>query len=129
MCKRISCVVTDNTGNQILSKEVSVIGPFSMKVEKTEVKDANTVIAGRVLDGVLKSGDRVVVKHEGEIIAYGYAAGIEMFGKNLDEAVKDDYIGLVFDSAYGELAAEFISAGDIVEKFVEAPVNPEDIIN
>jgi len=79
-----------------------------------------------VADGILKKGEKVSVIRNGKVIAIGVAKDLQMFGKSLDEASKDDNIGIVFEKENGARPA----GGDIVVKYQPSHVvDTSDIIN
>ena len=86
-----------------------------MPVDTSEIVSAagEYVLAGRIADGVIRKGDKVSVERDGKIIAIGTAVDLQMFGKSLDEGVKGDNIGIVFDMEKGVRP----QSGDVVIKY------------
>lgn len=83
---------------------------FLMYVEDVFTITGRGVIAtGRVVNGILKTGDSIQVVSEDGSMMEATVAGIEMFNKMLDEAKKGDNIGLLFDS---EVTKDDVSRGD-----------------
>ena len=126
--RNIYCVITDAEGTTVKTNRVKVYGPFSMKIESVlPVPGMGVTLTGQVMDGTLCAGDRISIKQGEDIVCDGYIQKIEMFNKSLDEAIKGDTVSVLFDSAYGDLAAEFIGFGDIAIKFKNS--EPDVIIN
>jgi len=122
----IFCKITDADGCEVTTDRAVVYGPFSMPVEDWTLEDGTNTLIGRVNDGKLKAGDKVSVIRNGKVIAIGTAKELQMFGKSLDEAVKNDNIGLVFDLEEGARP----QSGDIAVKYQPSHVvDTSDIIN
>ena len=64
-------------------------------------------------DGILKKGEKVSVIRDGKVIAIGVAEDLQMFNKSLDETVKGENVGIVFNRDKGVIP----SSGDIVVKY------------
>ena len=99
--KEIYCVVTDAEGTKVTSEKVAVCPDFFMMKFDTKSKtdSGETVYAGEVISGELKSGDKIGFngyfdgKHE---YITGTVDMIILFGKNLDKAeAEDKNVGVV----------------------------------
>ena len=124
----IFCKIKDCVGFEVTSDTVRVYGPFSMPVDTSEIVSAagEYVLAGRIADGVIRKGDKVSVERDGKIIAIGTAVDLQMFGKSLDEGVKGDNIGIVFDMEKGVRP----QSGDVVIKYKDThEIDTSDIVN
>ena len=122
----IYCVITDAEGTQVTTDTVKVYGPFSMPVDDWTLESGKNTLIGRVADGILKKGEKVSVIRNGKVIAIGIANDLQMFNKSMDETVKGDNVGIVFNRENGVLP----SKGDIVVKYQPSHVvDTSDIIN
>ncbi|MBQ8301299.1 MAG: hypothetical protein IJX57_04980 [Clostridia bacterium] len=124
----IFCKITDSEGAVVTSDTVKVYGPFSMQVDTDTINVANKeyTLAGRIADGVIRKGDKVSVERNGKIIATGTAVDLQMFNKSLDEGVKGDNIGIVFEIEKGVRP----QTGDTVIKYKDFHViDTSDIVN
>jgi len=122
----IYCEITDSEGAKVTTDKIKVYGPFSMPVENSLNDSGKNVLAGRVADGILKKGDKISVIRDGKVIAIGIAEDLQMFDKSLDETVKGDNVGIVFDRKEGVRPAP----GDVVVKYQESHVlDTSDVIN
>jgi len=122
------CKITDSEGAQLTSDSVKVYGPFSMPVDSDSVIVATKEyeLVGRIADGIIRKGDKVSVERNGKIIATGVAKDMKMFNKSIDECVKGDNIGLVFELGKGVKP----TSGDIVIKYKDTHViDTSDIVN
>lgn len=126
--KGLLCKVTDAEGTEVTTNTARVYGPFSMPVESVLIGNATKeyTVTGRVADGTLAKGERVSIERNGKIIAIGTVTDIQMFGKSLDECVKDDNAGLVFVLEKGVRP----QSGDTVIRYVDGHViDTSDIVN
>ncbi len=124
----IYCKITDSEGASVTTNPVKIYGPFSMPVESYEVVTANKeyTLAGRVADGILRKGEKVSVIRNGKVIAIGVTKDLQMFNKSMDEIVKGDNVGIIFEKQDGAAPG----AGDIVVKYLPSHVvDTSDIIN
>ena len=122
----ISCKITDSEGTTVTTDAVKVYGPFSMPVDDWTLESGKNTLIGRVADGILKKGEKVSVIRDGKVIAIGVAEDLQMFNKSLDETVKGDNVGIVFNRENGVLP----SKGDIVVKYQPTHVvDTSDIVN
>ena len=124
----ISCKITDSEGTTVTTDAVKVYGPFSMPVESYSIVAAGKeyTLAGRVADGILKKGEKVSVIRNGKVIAIGVAKDLQMFNKSMDETVKGDNVGIIFEKQDGAAPG----AGDIVVKYLPSHVvDTSDIVN
>ena len=124
----IYCKITDSLGDSVITDAVKVYGPFSMPVESYSIGSANKeyTVAGRVADGILRKGERVSVIRNDKVIAIGIAKDLQMFNKSLDEILKGDNAGIVFEKEEGAAPG----TGDIVVKYHPSHiVDTSDIIN
>ena len=122
----ISCKITDSEGTTVTTDTVKVYGPFSMPVDDWTLESGKNTLIGRVADGILKKGEKVSVIRDGKVIAIGVAEDLQMFNKSLDETVKGDNVGIVFNKENGVLP----SKGDIVVKYQPTHVvDTSDIVN
>ena len=122
----ISCVITDSEGTVVTTDTVKVYGPFSMIVEESLNDSGNYILTGRIADGIIRKGDKVSVERNGKIIAIGVAVDLQMFGKSLDEGIKGDNIGIVFDLDKGVRP----TSGDVVIKHKDTHViDTSDVVN
>ena len=122
----ISCVITDSEGTKVTTDMVKVYGPFSMTVDDWTLESGKNTLIGRVSDGILKKGEKVSVIRDGKVIATGVAEDLQMFNKSLDETVKGDNVGIVFNKEKGVLPTK----GDIVVKYQPTHVvDTSDVIN
>ena len=125
---KIYCKITDSLGDSVITEPATVYGPFSMPVESYSIGSANKeyTLAGRVADGILKKGEKVSVIRNGKVIAIGIAKDLQMFNKSMDETVKGDNVGIVFDKQEGAAPG----TGDVVVKYLPSHVvDTSDIIN
>lgn len=125
--RKIYCEITDSKGTTVKTDEIKVYGPFSMSVDES-LNDASgkNVLTGRVADGILKKGEKVSVIRNGKVIAIGVAEDLQMFDKSLDEAVKGDYVEIVFNREGGVRP----TGGDIVVKYQPShKIDTSDIVN
>lgn len=122
----IYCVITDAEGTKVTTDTVKVYGPFSMPVDDWTLESGKNTLIGRVADGILKKGEKVSVIRDGKVIAIGVAEDLQMFNKSLDETVKGDNVGIVFNRDEGVIP----SSGDIVVKYQPTHVvDTSDIVN
>ena len=122
----IYCVITDAEGTKVTTDTVKVYGPFSMPVDDWTLESGKNTLIGRVSDGILKKGEKVSVIRNGKVIATGVADDLQMFNKSLDETVKGDNIGIIFNRENGVAP----SKGDIVVKYQPTHVvDTSDVIN
>lgn len=122
----IYCVITDAEGTKVTTDTVKVYGPFSMPVDDWTLASGKNTLIGRVADGILKKGEKVSVIRDGKVIAIGVAEDLQMFKKSMDETVKGENVGIVFNKETGVLP----SKGDIVVKYQPTHVvDTSDIIN
>ena len=122
----IYCVITDAEGTKVTTDTVKVYGPFSMPVDDWTLESGKNTLIGRVADGILKKGEKVSVIRDGKVIAIGVAEDLQMFNKSLDETVKGDNVGIVFNRDEGVIP----SSGDIVVKYQTShDVETSDIVN
>ena len=87
--------------------------PFSMPVEDVfSIKGRGTVLTGRIAAGTLSVGDTVILDHGGQSRPVTVTK-IEMFRKELDQAVAGDNVGLMVKGEKGkDLKAEDAAHGD-----------------
>ncbi|MBE6572087.1 MAG: hypothetical protein E7656_07565 [Ruminococcaceae bacterium] len=125
--KPLYCVISDANGTSVNSTAASVYGPFFMKVEQRTFEEGKgMVVVGTLSDGILKKGDKISVERNGKIVGIGTVTGIEMFDKNLDEAVKGDRVGLIFATTLGVSPV----AGDTIIRYQDYHVvDTSDIVN
>ena len=122
----IYCVITDAEGTKVTTDTVKVYGPFSMPVDDWTLESGKNTLIGRVADGILKKGEKVSVIRDGKVIAIGVAEDLQMFNKSLDETVKGENVGIVFNRDEGVIP----SSGDIVVKYQPTHVvDTSDIVN
>ena len=122
----IYCVITDAEGTKVTTDTVKVYGPFSMPVDDWTLESGKNTLIGRVADGILKKGEKVSVIRDGKVIAIGVAEDLQMFNKSMDETVKGDNVGIVFNKENCVLP----SNGDIVVKYQPSHVvDTSDIVN
>ncbi len=122
----IYCVITDAEGTKVTTDTVKVYGPFSMPVDDWTLESGKNTLIGRVADGILKKGEKVSVIRDGKVIAIGVAEDLQMFNKSMDETVKGENVGIVFNREDGVLP----SKGDIVVKYQPTHVvDTSDIVN
>ena len=122
----IYCVITDALGTKVTTDTVKVYGPFSMPVDDWTLESGKNTLIGRVADGILKKGEKVSVIRDGKVIAIGVADDLQMFKKSMNETVKGDNVGIVFNKENGVLP----SKGDIVVKYQPSHVvDTSDIVN
>ena len=122
----IYCVITDAEGTKVTTDTVKVYGPFSMPVDDWTLESGKNTLIGRVADGILKKGEKVSVIRDGKVIAIGVAEDLQMFNKSLDETVKGENVGIVFNRDKGVIP----SSGDIVVKYQPTHVvDTSDIVN
>ena len=122
----IYCVITDAEGTKVTTDTVKVYGPFSMPVDDWTLESGKNTLIGRVADGILKKGEKVSVIRDGKVIAIGVAEDLQMFNKSMDETIKGDNVGIVFNRENGVIP----SKGDIVVKYQPSHVvDTSDIIN
>ena len=125
---KIYCKITDSLGDSVTTEPATVYGPFSMPVESYSLVTANKeyTLVGRVADGILRKGEKVSVIRGGKVIAIGIAKDLQMFNKSMDETVKGDNVGIVFDKQEGAAPG----TGDVVVKYLPSHVvDTSDIIN
>lgn len=124
----VYCKITDSLGETVTTEAVKVYGPFSMPVETDTIVTATKEyeLVGSIADGVVRKDDKVSVVRNGKIIAIGTVSDIKMFNKSLDNAIKNDYVGLMFVLEKGVRP----TSGDTVIKYKEGHViDTSDIIN
>ena len=122
----IYCVITDAEGTKVTTDTVKVYGPFSMPVDDWTLESGKNTLIGRVADGILKKGEKVSVIRDGKVIAIGVAEDLQMFNKSMDETVKGENIGIVFNREDGVRP----TSGDIVVKYQPTHVvDTSDIVN
>ncbi len=122
----IYCVITDAEGTKVTTDTVKVYGPFSMPVDDWTLESGKNTLIGRVADGILKKGEKVSVIRDGKVIAIGVAEDLQMFNKSMDETVKGENIGIVFNREEGVRPI----SGDIVVKYQPSHViDTSDIVN
>ncbi len=74
----------------------------------------------------MKRGDKIAVERNAKIIAIGTVEDIQMFNKSLDEAKKDDRVGITFSKTEGYAPA----SGDTVIRYQDYfKIDGSDIIN
>lgn len=124
--RKIYCEITDSEGTTVKTDEIKVYGPFSMPVDESLNDSGKNVLTGRVADGILKKGEKVSVIRNGKVIAIGVAEDLQMFSKSLDEIVKGENGGIVFNREAGVRP----TGGDIVVKYQPTHVvDTSDIVN
>jgi len=124
--KSISCKITDSEGTTVTTDTIKVYGPFSMPVDDWTLESGKNTLIGRVADGILKKGEKVSVIRDGKVIAIGVAEDLQMFNKSMDETVKDDNVGIVFERDDGVRPG----TGDIVVKYKDTHIiDTSDIVN
>ena len=122
----IYCVITDAEGTKVTTDTVKVYGPFSMPVDDWTLESGKNTLIGRVADGILKKGEKVSVIRDGKVIAIGVAEDLQMFNKSMDETVKGENVGIVFNRDEGVIP----SSGDTVVKYQPTHVvDTSDIVN
>ena len=122
----IYCKITDADGTVVTSDSVKVYGPFSMPVDESLSDSGKYTLVGRVADGILKKGEKISVIRNDKVIAIGVADDLQMFNKSMDETVKGDNVGIVFNREDG--VRPF--SGDIVVKYQPSHViDTSDIVN
>ena len=124
----IYCTVTDANGTSVNSNTASVYGPFSMNIDSFSSGEvfSEKILSGRLNDGLLKTGDKLSVERNGKIIAFGIVKDLQMFGKSLDRAVKNDYVGIVFEVVEGVTPMD----GDLMFRYQDYhEIDTSDIIN
>ena len=124
----IFCKIKDSVGAEVTSDTVKVYGPFSMPVDDVTIITPNKeyALSGRIADGIIRKDDKVSIERNGKIIAIGTAVDLQMFGKSLDEGVKGDNIGIIFEITKGVRP----QSGDIVIKYKDTHViDTSDIVN
>ena len=122
----IYCVITDAEGTKVTTDTVKVYGPFSMPVDDWTLESGKNTLIGRVADGILKKGEKVSVIRDGKVIAIGVAEDLQMFNKSMDETVKGENVGIVFNREDGVRP----TSGDIVVKYQPTHVvDTSDIVN
>lgn len=122
----ISCKITDSEGATVTTDAVKVYGPFSMPVDESLSDAGKHTLVGRIADGIIRKGDKVSVERNGKIIATGTAAELQMFNKSLDEGVKGDNLGIVFELDKGVRP----HSGDTIIKYKDIHViDTSDIVN
>ena len=125
---KIYCKITDSLGDSVTTEPATVYGPFSMPVESYSLVTANKeyTLVGRVADGILRKGEKVSVIRNDKVIAIGIAKDLQMFNKSMDETVKGDNVGIVFDKQEGAAPG----TGDVVVKYLPSHVvDTSDIVN
>ena len=125
---KIYCKITDSLGDSVTTEPATVYGPFSMPVESYSLVSANKeyTLVGRVADGILRKGEKVSVIRGGKVIAIGIAKDLQMFNKSMDETVKGDNVGIVFEKQEGAAPG----TGDTVVKYQEGhKVDTSDVVN
>lgn len=124
--KKIYCEITDSEGTTVKTDAIKVYGPFSMPVDESLSDADKNILVGRVADGILRKGEKVSVIRGGKVIAIGIAEDLQMFNKSLDETVKGDNVGIVFNREDGVRP----TSGDIVVKYQPSHViDTSDIVN
>jgi len=124
----ISCKITDSEGTELVSDSVKVYGPFSMPVDSYTINKVGQEyeLAGKIADGIIRKGDKVSVERDGKIIATGTAIDLKMFDKSLEEGVKNDNVGIVFELSEGVSP----KTGDTVIKYKDTHVvDTSDVVN
>ena len=123
----VYCTVTDANGKSVNSGTAAVYGPFQMKVDSWSIIGGSKYsLVGRLSDGLLKHGEKLSVERNGKIIAFGIVEDIQMFNKSLDEAVKNDNIGITFSLTDGYIPG----TGDTVIRYQDYhEIDGSDIIN
>ena len=97
-----------------------------MPVDESLNDSGKNTLVGRAQDGILKKGEKVSVIRNGKVIAIGVAEDLQMFNKSLDETVKGDNVGIVFNREDGVRPV----SGDIVVKYQPSHViDTSDIVN
>lgn len=98
----IRLTVTDADGKKASSEPITTpLGTFVMDVQdrinlSTASGVEGTIVTGRVLDGTVIPGQNIFVySEELGLCMTGTVSRIEMFGKSLDKAEKDNYCGLL----------------------------------
>lgn len=124
--RKIYCEITDSKGTTVKTDAIKVYGPFSMSVDESLNDSGKNILTGRVADGILKKGEKVSVIRNGKVIAIGVAEDLQMFNKSLDETVKGDNVGIVFNREDGVRPHD----GDIVVKYQPShKIDTSDIVN
>ena len=97
-----------------------------MPVDDWTLESGKNTLIGRVADGILKKGEKVSVIRDGKVIAIGVAEDLQMFNKSMDETVKGENVGIVFNRDEGVIP----SSGDTVVKYQPTHVvDTSDIVN
>ena len=125
---KIFCKVKDANGVEVTSNKAAVYGPFAMPINDVTVITAlkEYTVIGTVADGVVRKGDKVSVESNGKIIAIGTVKDLQMFNKSLDEAIKGDNVGVVFELTDGVMPR----TGSTLIKYQDSHViDTSDIIN
>ncbi len=97
LSKKFFCKITDANGESVITNTIKMPeAPFTMELEDIVKNSLGTILVGRVKTGRLVPGEHIAFTFDDK---YTYGAGkvegIEMFNKQLDEAVANDRVGLL----------------------------------
>ena len=93
------CEVTDSLGQTVRTDSLTLPEPALIMsgFDVVEVNEIGRVFTGRVMTGVLRKGDFLLVCiPEKNIFGGGVVERLEMFKKELDEATVGNHVGIVF---------------------------------
>ena len=91
----VSATTSENTSKEVETVKV-LSEPFLMPIEDVfSIPGRDTVVTGRVKQGVVKVGDEIEIVGGGKPIKRGTVAGIEMFRKLLDQAEAGNNVGVL----------------------------------